>query len=95
MQPDASVVTASCHAMVEAVLGAAPPVLIAGEGRMASHDAIAWHLLAVHSLSSAHPVPFDELATQRSQICDISCLKGVCVPAGGKLARFVCSRAIG
>lgn len=43
------------------VLGAAPPVLIAGEGRMAIHDAIARQLPTVHGLTSGHPVPFDEL----------------------------------
>lgn len=102
VQPDASVVTASCYAMVEAkrirrssfqpqqlareyfavtreagtraplllvVLGAAPPVLIAGQGRMALHDAIARQLPAVHELTSGHPVPFDELTARITDVC--------------------------
>jgi hypothetical protein len=102
VQPDASVVTASCYAMIEAkrirrssfqpqqlareylavtreartraplllvVLGAAPPVLIAGEGRMAIHDAIARQLSAVHGLTSGHPVPLDKLAARITDVC--------------------------
>lgn len=102
VQPDVSVETPSCYAVVEAkrirrssfqpqqlareylavtreagaraplllvVLGAAPPVPIAGEGRMEIQNAIARHLPVVHGLSRAHPLSLDESAARIDEVC--------------------------
>ncbi|HEX7304798.1 hypothetical protein [Lentzea sp.] len=51
------------------VLGTPPPVLLAGEGRMTVHDAVARHLPVVHGLASAHPVPLDDLTARIDEVC--------------------------
>jgi hypothetical protein len=51
------------------VLGAAPPVSIAGRGRMTIQDAISQQLPDVYSRAGPHPLPLTELFDRIAQVC--------------------------
>jgi hypothetical protein len=50
------------------VLGAAPPLLVTGAGRMSIEDSIRQHLPALHAVSG-HPVPLADLTARISEVC--------------------------